>query len=351
MAAAPSFPYKTICITGGTGTFGHAFLAYIRQHHPDVHVRIVSRHEDLQIRMRARFGESNVSYLLGDVRDQNRMQLALQGVECVIHAAALKHVPGGEYDPNEFAGVNVLGTQTTIHAALVAGAQQFVFLSSDKAVQPVNLYGATKMVAERLTVQANHYSPHGMRLCVTRYGNVMGARGSVLEVWRAALAAGKPLCLTDEAMTRFWMWPDEAVRLVLWVIVHGLRGAVAVPHLQAFRLTDLARVLLLNSGTWMVTGMRPGEKLAEVLMTPEEQARAWWYAPEGQTPVHYVIPALVQHWGGRDERDLWMVPPTELAYGRCDGTPHASVPYVSDTWPWRLSVEALRARLASQGKV
>lgn len=318
----------------------------MRQHHPDVCIRIVSRHEDLQIRMRAKFGDDNISYLLGDVRDEQRMRLVLQGVDCVIHAAALKHVPGGEYDPGEFLSINAMGTYTTIHAAIMAGVQQFVLLSSDKSVAPVNFYGATKMVAERLTIQANHYSPRGMRLCVVRYGNVMGARGSVLEVWRAALADGKPLLVTNTAMTRFWMLPEDAVRLVVWVVTYGLRGAVAVPHLPAFSITDLAEAVLPAGQRWTVIGDRPGEKLAEVLMTPDEQERALWYAPDSQTPVHYVIPALIQHWGERSERNLWKIPQTILASRQRDACTLA-VPYDSSTWPWRLDVEELRTRLCT----
>ena len=338
-----AFPYQTVAVTGGTGTFGWAFLTYMRQHYPTSAIRIISRHEDLQVQMRAAFGDDHVSYLLGDVRDLDRMRLALQGVDLVVHAAALKHVDRGEHEPWEFLSTNVTGTYHVIYASIMTGVQQVITLSSDKAVYPVNLYGASKFSAERLTIQANHYSPHGTRLCCVRYGNVMGARGSVVRAWQAALACGLPLSLTDKQMSRFWLTPLDAVRLVLWTAIHGLRGGIVVPHVPAFAMTDLAHAMLPDGASWQVTGRRPGEKLSECLMTTEEQERAYWYGPSDATPVHYVVPPLVQGWGAPDERALWAYPPAELACGRCD--PAQCVPYDSATWRWRLGVQELRQRL------
>ena len=341
------FPYQTVAVTGGTGSFGWAFLTHLRSHFPDVFVRIISRHEDLQIQMRAAFGDDHISYLLGDVRDSERMRMALRGVDLVVHAAALKHVDRGEYEPWEFLNTNVTGTYTVIHAAIMAGVQQVVMLSSDKAVAPINLYGASKMAAERLTVQANHYSPHGTRLCVTRYGNIMGARGSVILAWQNALHMGQTLSLTDERMSRFFMTIDEAVRLVLWTATHGLRGGIAVPHLPAFTMSDLALAMLREHQQcgWNIIGKRPGEKLAEWLLTDEEQERCYWYGPSDNNLVCYVIPPLMQGWGSGDERALWAMPPTDLMYGTIP--PEHRVPYRSDTWRWQLGVEDLRVRVGA----
>ncbi len=341
------FPYQTVAVTGGTGSFGWAFLTHLRHHFPDVFVRIISRHEDLQVQMRAAFGDDHISYLLGDVRDPDRMRMAMRGVDLVVHAAALKHVDRGEYEPWEFLSTNVTGTYNVIHAAIMAGVQQVVMLSSDKAVVPINLYGASKMAAERLTVQSNHYSPHGTRLCVSRYGNIMGARGSVLLAWQDALLRGQKLSLTDARMSRFFMTIHEAVRLVLWTATHGLRGGIAVPHLPAFKMTDLARAMCTGQSQfgWGITGRRPGEKLAETLLTDEEQERCYWYGPSDNNLVCYVIPPLTQGWGAADERALWAMPPTDLMYGTI--LPEHQVPYRSDTWRWQLGVEDLQERLST----
>ena len=339
------FPYQTVAVTGGTGSFGWAFLTHLRHHFPDVFVRIISRHEDLQVQMRAAFGDDHISYLLGDVRDLERMRLALRGVDLVVHAAALKHVDRGEYEPWEFLSTNVTGTYNVIHAAITAGVQQVVMLSSDKSVFPVNLYGASKMAAERLTMQSNHYSPHGTRSCVVRYGNIMGARGSVVKAWREALSDGKPLLLTDERMSRFWMSIEEAVRLVLWTAMHGLRGGIVVPYLPAFKMLDLLAALGDSLSPPHIVGKRPGEKLAEYLLTDDEQERCYWYGPSDNTLVCYVIPPLMQGWGAADERALWAMPPTDMMYGTI--APEHRVPYRSDTWRWQLGVEDLRQRLAS----
>ena len=337
-----SFPYQTIAVTGGTGTFGWAFLTYMRQHFPEVNIRILSRHEDLQVHMRATFGDKHVSYLLGDVRDLERLRIAFRGVECVIHAAALKHVDRSEYDAEEFWRTNILGTSNVIRACIWSGVDQAIILSSDKAVHSVNVYGSTKAVAEKLFVQANQYSPHGTRFSAVRYGNVMGARGSVVKHWRDALAHGQALLVTDPAMSRFWLSPEDAVRLVVWTVGHGLRGGVVIPHLPAFTLGDL-RQAMQPEPHWETIGRRPGEKVSELLMTADEQARAYFYAPSSRVPVLYVVPPLVQAWGESSERALWAIPPTGLAYGRCDASPQ--VPYDSAAWPWRLRVDDLRGRL------
>ena len=347
----PAFPYQTILITGGTGTFARAMTRSLLDLFPTITIRLLSRDEYKQQLMEREFFDARLRFFLGDVRDVNRLILACKDVDLLIHAAALKHIDRGEYDVLEFIQTNVLGTANMIAACQTTGVQQAIFLSTDKSVQPVNVYGATKALAERLWIQANHYSPHGTRFAAVRYGNIMGSRGSVIEAWRAALVAGHPLRLTHEAMTRFYMRTPEAVRLVLWTAVHGLRGGVVVPHLPAFAIVDLARAMLPDGQQWEVMGTRPGEKLAERLLTDDEQARAYFYGPGANIPVYYVIPPLTQHWGAGDERALWQTPPAEMLVGQAWDGAGSQVAYASDVWPWQLGVDDLRQRLAGLGEM
>lgn len=340
---ASIFPYKTILVTGATGTFGHAFVRHMLAHYSDVRLRLFSRDEVKQHAMAQLFPAPRLSFLLGDVRDVSRLHTAVAGVDLVVHAAALKRIEKGEYDGEDFHKTNVLGTLNVMKACQRAGVQQAIFLSSDKCVSAVNVYGMTKALAERLWIQGNHYAPHGTRLAAIRYGNVANSRGSVIETWHTALAAEQPLQITDERMTRFWLSIEDAVQLVIWTATHGLRGGVVVPHLPAFAMTDLAQVMGATEQTWHVIGRRPGEKLAEQLMVAGEQERAYWYADSAHTPVCYVIPPLVQSWGSSDERALWMSSPQETVCGPVPET--QCVPYSSDTWWWRLSQEDLRQRL------
>lgn len=336
---------KTVVISGGTGTFGQAMTRFLLKAYPEITIRILSRGEWLQQQMARTLPDPRVRFLLGDVRDLDRLRMAFAGADLVLHAAALKQVDKGEYDGIEFIKTNIIGTQHVVTACQDAGVTQAIFLSSDKACHPVNLYGATKAVAERLWIQANHYQPCGTRLAAVRYGNVMGSRGGVLETWRQMLSEGKPLPLTDPQMTRFWMTIAEAVRLVDWVAQHGLRGGIVVPHLPAFRLDELAYALQADEQRlpFHVIGCRPGEKLAEELMTPEELARAWVCGPSTQCPVSYCIPPVVHEWGASDPQVLWREVPAEtLAAPLSMGSTGT---YASDTWRWRLRVPDLRQRL------
>lgn len=340
-----SWPYKTILLTGGTGTFSHAMTRYLLDTYPDVTIRLLSRDELKQQRMHQDFFDARIRFLIGDVRDVERLKLACQGVDLVVHAAALKHIDRGEQEPLEFIQTNVFGTANVIAACHATEVQQAIFLSTDKAVAACNVYGSTKALAERLWIQANGYQPYGTRFSAVRYGNVMGSRGSVVEVWKNLLATGQQLRLTDERMTRFWMSPQEAVRLVHWTALHGLRGGVVVPHLPAFSMKDLYNVMAPDYVAYEVSGMRPGEKLAEQLLTDDEQQRAYFYASSAKIPVFYVIPPMVQHWGGSDERSLWQTAPDETVYGRCEHDVARQVAYRSDVWPWRLKPEDLAQRL------
>jgi UDP-N-acetylglucosamine 4,6-dehydratase/5-epimerase len=337
--------YKTILVTGGTGTFSRAMTRYLLDAYPDITIRLLSRDEFKQQRMHQEFFDARLRFLIGDVRDVERLKLACHGVDLVIHAAALKHIDRGEQEPLEFIKTNVRGTENVIAACQATGVQQAIFLSTDKSCMPINVYGSTKALAERLWIQANHYKPHGTRFAAVRYGNILGSRGSVVEVWRNMLAKGQQICLTHPEMTRFWMAPQEAVRLVHWTAIHGLRGGVAVPHLPAFLMKDLAGAMLRPLDTYVISGIRPGEKLAEQLMTDDEQQRAYFYASSERVPVFYVIPPMVQHWGGNDERSLWQKAPNETVYGRCEHDVARQVTYRSDVWPWKLTVDDLAQRL------
>jgi UDP-N-acetylglucosamine 4,6-dehydratase/5-epimerase len=337
--------YKTVLITGGTGTFSHAMTRYLLEICPHITIRLLSRDEFKQQKMHQEFFDARLRFLIGDVRDVERLNLACQGVDLVIHAAALKHIDRGEHEPLEFIKTNVRGTENVIAACHATGVQQAIFLSTDKSVHAINTYGSTKALAERLWVQANGYQPHGTRFAAVRYGNVMGSRGSVVEVWRNALENGQQIRLTHPDMSRFWMSPQEAVRLVYWTALHGLRGGVVVPHLPSFLMTDLASAMLKPIETYAISGIRPGEKLAEQLMTDDEEHRAYFYASSTKVPVFYVIPPILQHWGGSDERALWQVAPDETVYGRCEHDVARQVTYRSDVWPWKLTVDDLAQRL------
>lgn len=337
------FPYKTLLITGGTGTLAHAMVRYLLSLDIDITIRLLSRDEYKQKIMERLFHDTRLRFLLGDVRDLPRLQYAVSGIELVVHTAALKHIDKGEYDGEDFHKTNVVGTLNVLKACQMSGVQQAIFISSDKGCYPINLYGFSKGFAERLWIQGNGYAPHGTRLAVIRYGNVANSRGSVIEVWREVRATGKPLLLTDERMSRFWLTIDEAVRLVLWTAAHGLRGGVVVPHLPAFHLADLARAMIPEGQAYQVIGRRPGEKLAELLMTTEEQERCYWYGPSDRNLVCYVIPPLMQAWGIGDERALWTTAPKDGERGML--APEHQAPYRSDIWRWQLGIEDLRQRL------
>lgn len=274
-----------ILITGGTGSFGGAFVARLLDI-PDVdRIIVYSRDEQKQHELARRFPDPRLACFLGDIRDRDRLTMACRGVDAVIHAAALKIVPAGEFDPSEFIKTNVLGTDNVVHAALAAGVERCILLSTDKAVAPINLYGATKLAAEKLFIAANSYATAGKpRFSVVRYGNVAGSRGSVIPAWhriiaRWALATNKgdpgtewsTLPLTDERMTRFWITLPDAVQFVLQALEVMEGGEVFIPRMPSFRLTDLAMAM---GRPYSVVGLRPGEKLHEDLITPHEAPQA-----------------------------------------------------------------------------
>jgi UDP-N-acetylglucosamine 4,6-dehydratase len=260
----------TVLITGGTGSFGKKFTEVMLQEYHPKKLIIFSRDELKQHEMRTRgFDHPSLRYFIGDVRDRERLHRALAGVDLVVHAAALKQVPACEYNPFEAVKTNVLGAQNIIDAAIDAGVCQVLALSTDKAVNPINLYGATKLVAEKLFVQGNSYSgAEGTRFSCVRYGNVVGSRGSVIPLFEKQRASGH-ITITDGRMTRFWLTLEQGVRFVIRCIEEMQGGEVFVPKIPSMRIIDLAKAVAPGCEIEFV-GIRPGEKLHEVLVSRDE---------------------------------------------------------------------------------
>lgn len=263
---------KIMLVTGGTGSFGKHFTkTMLEKYHPKA-IRIYSRDELKQHEMRQRFsdtGDSPMRYFIGDVRDLDRLKRAMEGVDIVVHAAALKQVPSCEYNPLEAVKTNIHGAQNVIDAAIDTGVEKVVALSSDKAVNPVNLYGATKLCADKIFVHGNSYSGAGGVLfsCV-RYGNVIGSRGSVIPLFEEQRKTGK-MTITDKRMTRFWITLDQAVELVILALGHMQGGEIFVPRIPSMKIIDLAKAIAPECEIEVI-GIRPGEKLHEVLITEED---------------------------------------------------------------------------------
>lgn len=317
--------HSTVLVTGGTGSFGGAFIERLLTESECV-VRVFSRDELKQSELAARFGHNpRLRFFIGDVRDRSRLDRAMVGADLVVHAAAMKQVPACEYNPFEAVQTNIIGTQNVIDAAIDARVGKVVALSTDKAVNPVNLYGATKLCEEKLIVQGNAYASHGStRFSCVRYGNVVGSRGSVVPLFRQQVAQGR-LTITDERMTRFWITLPQAVDLVLLAVDSMVGGEVFVPKIPSMRVTDLAEALAPGLPVDVI-GIRPGEKLHEGLLTPDEARRT---VDTGE--VYVVLP----------ERPWW----TDDA-GWHDATPvDPGFVYTSDNNDWWLTADELRSLL------
>ncbi len=264
---------KTVLITGGTGSFGQRFTEMVLREFSPKRLIVFSRDELKQSEMHSRFGEDehpNIRYFIGDVRDRDRLYRAFDGVDIVVHAAALKQVLAAEYNPIEAVKTNVLGAANVIDAAIDRGVTKVIALSTDKAASPVSLYGATKLCSDKLFVAANSYSgQHRTRFSVVRYGNVLGSRGSVIPVFQRQQKTGR-LSITDPRMTRFWITLEQGVRFVLNCLDHMSGGEIFVPKIPSMKLIDLARVIGPECELEVV-GRRPGEKLHE-LMVGEDDA-------------------------------------------------------------------------------
>lgn len=263
---------KIILVTGGTGSLGKHFTKImLEKYHPRA-IRIFSRDELKQHEMRQRFPDTDGSamrYFIGDVRDLDRLKRAMDEVDIVIHAAALKQVPACEYNPFEAVKTNIHGAKNVIDAAIDMGVEQVIAVSTDKAVNPVNLYGATKLCAEKIFIQGNSYSgPGRTHFSCVRYGNVIGSRGSVVPLFMEQKKQGK-ITITDKRMTRFWITLDQAVELVIKALYHMQGGEIFVPEIPSMKIMDLAQAVAPECEVEII-GIRPGEKLHEALITKEE---------------------------------------------------------------------------------
>lgn len=264
---------RTILVTGGTGTFGRAFVARILAIKEVSKVIVFSRDEYKQGEMARDFQDRRLNFFLGDVRDLSRLERSFSNVDIVVHAAALKQVPAIEYNPLEAVKTNVMGTQNVIDAALNCGVDKVLFVSSDKAVEPINLYGATKLVAERLVVASNAYRGAGKtKFSVVRYGNVVGSRGSIVELIAKQRATGV-VTLTDERMTRFWIHIQDVMEIVINILACMEGGEIFIPKMKSLRVVDVMKTLAPDCKINII-GIRPGEKLHETLVTKYEAVRA-----------------------------------------------------------------------------
>lgn len=264
----------SILITGGTGSLGKSLIGHLIAKSNARRVIIFSRDELKQLQLQNHFGVNpRLRWFLGDIRDLDRLKRALHGVDFVIHAAALKQVDTGEYNPMEFIKTNVIGSSNLIEACMDTGVRRVVALSTDKASSPVNLYGATKLTADKLFIAANNYSSaYDTSFSVVRYGNVMGSRGSVIPYFISLAKEGKPLPITDKRMTRFWITLEQATQFVLDALNSMSGGELYVPKIPSFRLIDLASAVAPNSAIVEV-GMRPGEKLHEEMVSFDDSRR------------------------------------------------------------------------------
>jgi UDP-N-acetylglucosamine 4,6-dehydratase len=283
---------SSVLITGGTGSLGNELVSRILENTNVRRVAIFSRDELKQFHMKEKFGnDSRLRWFLGDIRDIGRLKRALHDVDYVVHAAALKQVDTGEYNPMEFINTNVLGSQNVIEASIDCGVKKVIALSTDKASSPINLYGATKLTADKLFVAANNYShKYGTVFSVVRYGNVMGSRGSVIPYFHDLAKQGKPLPITDVSMTRFWISIQQAVDFVLesFEVMHG--GELYVPRIPSMKIIDLARAVSPDSKIIEI-GIRPGEKLHEEMISSDDSRRTIIQNNR------YVVRPVVAEWG------------------------------------------------------
>jgi UDP-N-acetylglucosamine 4,6-dehydratase/5-epimerase len=262
---------SSILVTGGTGSFGQAFVRHVLKHHNVRRLVVFSRDELKQFEMAQVIDHPNLRFFIGDIRDVDRLERALDGIDTIVHAAALKQIVAAEYNPIECIKTNVLGAENIINASMNAGVARVIALSTDKAVNPINLYGATKLCADKLFIAANNLSRRRTQFSVVRYGNVLGSRGSVVPVFKTLLASGEPLPITDERMTRFWLTIEDGVAFVERCIAMMHGGEIFVPKIPSMRIVDLADTMD-PGGKRKLVGIRPGEKLHEVLVPNEDAA-------------------------------------------------------------------------------
>jgi UDP-N-acetylglucosamine 4,6-dehydratase len=284
-----------VLVTGGTGSFGKAFIRRLLEDGAARRIAIFSRDELKQYEVRQMFGgDPRLRWFIGDVRDSSRLRRAMDGIDYVVHAAALKQVDTAEYNPFECIQTNIIGSQNVIDASIDAGVKRVVALSTDKASSPINLYGATKLCADKLFVAGNHYAAGSeTRFAVVRYGNVVGSRGSVVPFFKKLASEGvTTLPITDTRMTRFWITLPQAVQFVLSAFDRMNGGELYVPRIPSMRITDLAQVIVPDAEI-NVIGIRPGEKLHEEMISAEDAYRTL------QFEDHYVVQPVISEWGGK----------------------------------------------------
>ena len=310
---------KNVLVTGGTGSFGRKFVeVLLKEYHPE-RLIIYSRDELKQHEMRTSgFNHPNLRYFIGDIRDLPRLQRAFKGVDIVVHAAALKQVPACEYNPMEAVKTNILGSSNVVDAALDAGVEKVLALSTDKAVNPVNLYGATKLAAEKLMVQSNAYAGGtNTRFSCVRYGNVVGSRGSVVPLFLNQRDSGE-VTLTDDRMTRFWISLDQGVRFVIRCIEEMQGGEVFVPKIPSMKMVDLAHAIAPGAKIKII-GIRPGEKLHEALIS-EDEART-----TVELDDMYVVQPAAALWFGHSWEQKGKSLPEDYHYASDNNTEWLSV--------------------------
>ena len=291
---------KTILITGGTGSFGKCFTKYVLEHCDPKKIIIYSRDEFKQWMMQDEFKQyaDRLRFFIGDVRDLERLRRAFVGVDYVVHAAALKQVPACEYNPHEAIKTNIHGAMNVIEAALDGSVKKVVALSTDKAVNPVNLYGGTKLVSDKLFIAANAYVGNkDVNFSIVRYGNVAGSRGSIIPIFRNIIEnGGTKLPITDVRMTRFWISLEQGVQLVIKALEEAKGGETFISKIPSFKITDLAEAMLPGCEIEEI-GIRPGEKLHEIMVTPEDSGTTFEY------DRHFIVyPQLT--WNNKQQPDL-----------------------------------------------
>ena len=285
---------KTILITGGTGSFGQKFVRTVLENFSPKRLIVYSRDELKQSEMKddSNFNHPALRFFLGDVRDRSRLSLAMRGVDYVVHAAALKQVPAAEYNPHEFIKTNVTGATNIVEASLEAGVKKVVALSTDKAVNPVNLYGATKLCSDKVFIAGNSYAgDSGTIFSVVRYGNVVGSRGSVVPLFAKQRDKGK-ITITKPEMTRFLITLQKGVDFVIESLDKMVGGELFVPKIPACTVADIANVIAPGV-EWEIIGMRPGEKMHEILI-PEDEARNVL-----EFDKHFVVQPIQSFWGNK----------------------------------------------------
>ncbi|MCC5450474.1 UDP-N-acetylglucosamine 4,6-dehydratase (inverting) [Rheinheimera sp. UJ51] len=324
------FDGKTILITGGTGSFGHKYTATLLARYKPKKIIIFSRDELKQYEMQQLFNDRCMRYFIGDVRDPERLRRAMHGVDYVIHAAALKQVPAAEYNPTECIKTNINGAENVINAAIDCNVDKVIALSTDKAANPVNLYGATKLASDKLFIAANNMVGGSRpRFSVVRYGNVVGSRGSVVPFFKQLLVQGtEHIPVTHEHMTRFWITLQQGVDFVLKNFERMLGGEIFVPKIPSIRITDLAKAMAPELPIKIV-GIRPGEKLHEMMCPGDMSFHTFEFTD------HYVIAPAIKFFNRSNDF-------TTNALGEQGSMVDQGFEYVSDTNPRFLTIEEIK---------